>query len=248
MSAVVLLAAAMCPISRLGRAQQLKPLDSKSAKTEYSFAVRAGRPPLAIRAQIGENGKVGGALVFREGDPTAFQTLSSCQPDLVMELFQGDEDMVLVGHADFNFDGYEDLKLLQFYHPHLGKSIFCVYLWDEKAGRFRYEPQIPSPDPIPHPENKTITTHNEYFGGTHSDSVYVWIAGKVTEIATWGLSNEGDTLGRSKCPWTTYCDKRINGKMRTVTLKETGCDDTAPEEVTCTPQLRVVNAVKPRPK
>ena len=233
----------------LGDSQQLQPLDSKTAKTDYTFPVHTRRPPLTIRVEIGSAGKIGDALVFQEGDRTPIQRLASCRPELAMELYQGDENTVLVQHADFNFDGYEDLKLLQFYHPHLGKSIFCVYLWDEKAAHFRYEPQIPMPDPIPHPENRTITTHNEYMGGTHSDSVYVWIAGKVTEIATWGPANEGSTTRRPGCPWVAYCYKRINGKMQTVTLKITGCNDTAPEEVVCTPPpLGLMNALKPRPK
>ncbi|MBZ5727628.1 MAG: hypothetical protein LAP87_21850 [Acidobacteriia bacterium] len=167
-----------------------------------------------------------------------------------MELYPGEEDLNLVEHADFNFDGFEDVELLQFRHPHLGKSIFCVYLWDDKAGQFRYEPQIPMPDPIPHPENKTITTHNEYFGGTQSDSVYVWVGRTVTEIATWGLANEyGMPGGNPNCPWTAYCYKRINGKMRTVSMKRTGCDGTDPQEVTCTPPpLSMINAPKARPK
>lgn len=153
-----------------------------------------------------------------------------------MELFQGDEGKVLVEQADFNFDGFDDLKLLQFYHPHLGKAIFCVYLWDEKTSRFRYEPQIPMPDPIPHPESRTITTHNEYMGGTWSDSVYVWLAGKIIPVAEWGLINEAGNPGaNTECPWTAWCDKRINGKMRNVASKPTGCNATDPEPVTCTP-------------
>ena len=249
-TAFVLLALIIYPTSRLSSSQQIKPLDSKSAKSEYSFPVRVGRPPLTIRVQIGEDGKIGDALVFHNGERTAFQTLTSCQPELAMELYQGDEDTVLVEHADFNFDGYEDIKLLQQRNPHLGNSIFCVYLWDEKTGQFRYEPQIPLVDPIPHAENKTITTHHEYFGGTHSDSVCVWMYGKVTEIASWGLANEGGMPGGdSNCPWTAFCYKRINGKMRTVTLKATGCNGADPEEVICTPPpVRTVNPPKHHPK
>jgi len=153
-----------------------------------------------------------------------------------MELYEGDENQVLIEQADFNFDGYDDLKLLQFYHPHLGKSIFCVYLWDEKRSQFRYDPQIPMPDPIPHPENRTVTTHDEFMGGTSSDSVYVWLAGKLIPIAEWGLANEfGQAVANEACPWTAWCTKRINGKMRSVARKHTGCNDTAPEPVRCTP-------------
>jgi hypothetical protein len=216
-------------------AQEAHPLDSRTAKTEYSVTVRPGRPPLKIRVEIGATGKIGDALVFKGGSSTPFQRLTSCEPDLAMELYQGDKETVLVDHADFNFDGSEDLKLLQFYHPHLGKSIFCVYLWDEKTGRFRYEPQIPMPDPVPHPETKTLTTHDEYFGGTSSDAVYVWSGDKVIKIAEWGLANEGGEVGKEKCPWTAWCSKRINGEMKNLVMKSTGCDDTDPEPIICTP-------------
>ena len=231
------------------RCQQPRPLDSNTAKTEYSFAVRPGRAPLTIRVEIGTSGKIGDALVFHEGDPTPIQRLASCEPDLAMELYQGDDDKVLVEQADFNFDGYDDLRLLQFYHPHLGKSIFCVYLWDEKTSKFRYDPQIPMPDPIPHSESKTITTHNEYMGGTWSDSVYVWSEAKVIPIAEWGLANDAGMTGANvNCPWTAWCAKRINGKMRSVAMKSTGCNDTEPVPVKCTPPPRSVYSAKTHPQ
>ena len=58
-----------------------------------------------------------------------------------MQLLEGDQKLVLVRHADYNFDGYEDLELLQYVNDHLGKSLFCVYLWDDKAGLFRHDQQ-----------------------------------------------------------------------------------------------------------
>lgn len=222
------------------KSQDVKPLDSKSARTEYSFSVRPGRAALIFRVQIGVNGKIGDALVFHQGERVAFQTLASCNTELAMELYSGDEDLNLIEHADFNFDGFEDVKLLQFKHSHLGKSIFCVYLWDDKIGRFRYEPQIPAPDPIPHPDAKTITTHNEYSDGSHYDSTYVWVGNKVLEIASVGLAHDNPS---PDCPWTAFCYKRINGKMTTAFSKRTGCDDSAPEEVRCAlPPLRIINA------
>jgi hypothetical protein len=79
-------------------------------------------------------------------------------------------------HADLNFDGFEDVQLLQYFHPHLATSVFCIYLWDHSAGRFRYAPEIPAINPLPHPENKTITVHQDLFGGVFSDSTYRWEA------------------------------------------------------------------------
>jgi hypothetical protein len=226
---------ALLLLEAIGNSQR-QPIDANTVKTEYSFAVRPGRAPLTIRVEIGATGKIGDALVFQEGAATPTQRFSSCEPDLTMELYKGDEHTVLVDHADFNFDGYEDLKLLQFSHPHLGKSIFCVYLWDERSSRFRYEPEIPMPDPVVHPETKTITTHEEYMGGTWVDSVYVWSGDKTIAIAQWGLRNNAGISGtNANCPWDAWCSKLINGKMQKVAMKSTGCEDTNPEPVKCTP-------------
>ena len=95
------------------------------------------------------------------------------------------------------------------------------------------------PDPTPHPDNRTITSHNEYMGGDWSDSVYVWSAGKIIPIAQWGLINtSGEAGANANCPWTAWCAKRINGKMRTVSRRVTACNDTDPVAVACTPPRR----------
>jgi hypothetical protein len=75
--------------------------------------------------------------------------------------------------------------------------------------------------------------------------VYVWSAGKLIPIAEWGLANEAGLPGTNpNCPWTTWCEKRINGKMRKIAMKATGCDHTDPEEVKCTPPPRSIYASK----
>jgi hypothetical protein len=43
-----------------------------------------------------------------------------------MELTEYDDERELLKHQDLNFDGFEDVQLLQYYVPHLGKSIFCI--------------------------------------------------------------------------------------------------------------------------
>jgi hypothetical protein len=51
------------------------------------------------------------------------------------------------------------------------------------------------------------------------------------------------------CPWTAFCYKLVNGKMQTVVLKATGCNETPPEEVSCTPPpVETVNPAKPKGK
>lgn len=126
--------------------------------------------PFSFKVEVDSTSTVTGVSVFHEGQRSPFQTLSSCNIDLPMQLLEGDEQLALVNHADFNFDGNEDLQLLQYVNDHLGKSLFCVYLWDDKTDHFRYEPQLFIADPIPHPETRTITSHNDYQGGPFTDS------------------------------------------------------------------------------
>jgi len=239
-------------VPRLSHAQELKALAAESLKTTTSFPVRAGRAPLTVRVRIEQDGTIRDSQVFRQGSQTPFQTIPPCQQNKVMRLYPGDEERALVEHADFNFDGFEDLKLLQDFVPHLGKSYFCVYLWDEMSGQFRFEPQIPEPDPIPHPEDKTITTQDVYSGdATYRHALYVWIAGKVTEIARWGVTRNEPTVPGTDpaCPWVAYCSKRINGKMQNVSTKEMGCNDIPVEEIACAPPpLRILNATTPPKK
>lgn len=145
-----------------------------------------------------------------------------------MTLYEGDEQLALVGHADFNFDGFEDLKVLQYVNDHLGKSLFCVYLWDNRAGQFREERQLFGTSE-PDPKNKTIVTHDEYFGGPYIDETYVWRGPKLLLIATKGLLS-----GSSKpdCGFTSFCSRLVNGKMRRIE-KPTVCREGSIEEVSC---------------
>jgi hypothetical protein len=143
-------------------------------------------------------------------DRVPFQTLSPCNKELPLTLYEGDDRLRLVRHADFNFDGFEDLETLQYVNDHLAKSAFCVYLWDNGSGRFREEPQLLG-NPHPDPKNKTIFTHDEYAGGLYTDSTYVWNGAKLRLIATRGL-----LLGSRKpeCGFTSFCSQKWKDKAR----------------------------------
>ncbi len=54
--------------------------------------------------------------------------------DEVTDGWQQYEIDMLINHADLKFDGFEDLELLQNYIPHLDKKLYCIYLWENKAG------------------------------------------------------------------------------------------------------------------
>jgi len=211
-------------------AQLKKPLDPHSVLTDYSFRVRPGVPALFFRVELDGTSTVTGVSVFHEGEPNPFQRLPSCDKDLPMQLLEGDEKLALVRHADLNFDGYEDLEVLQYVNDHLGKSIFCVYLWDHKTARFRYEPQLFIADPIPHPETRTITSHNEYQDGPHTDSTYQWRGNKLALIAEEGIDNDSKD---EQCGVTSFCRRLVNGEMRTIEEKPTACAGNPVEPVAC---------------
>jgi hypothetical protein len=204
----------------LADSQLKKPLDPTVAQRKYSFRIRPGAEALSFRVEVDSTSTVIGVSVFHEGQRGPFQTLSSCNKDLPMQLLEGDEQLALVKHADFNFDGNEDLQLLQYVNDHLGKSLFCVYLWDDKTGLFRYEPQLFIADPIPHPETRTITSHSDYQGGPFTDSTYQWRGTKLVLLAESGTSYGSKD---PQCVFTNFCRKLVNGKMRTIAEKPTAC-------------------------
>ena len=211
-------------------AQLKKPLDPNSAQTNYSFRVRSGADAFYFHVAVDASSTLTGVSISHEGQRDPFQTLSSCSKDLPMQLLEGDEELALVRHADFNFDGYEDLELLQYVNDHLGKSLFCVYLWDERTGRFRYEPQLFIADPIPHPETRTVTSHSDYQGGPYTDSTYEWHSAKLALLAESGITYGSKD---AQCGFTSFCQRLVNGKMRTIVEKPTACSGNPVETVDC---------------
>jgi hypothetical protein len=207
--------------STVAHPQSKKNLDPKLVRTRYSFSIHDGAPPLTFRVQVDDSSTITSVQVFQPSNATAFQTLPTCDKNLPMQLFEGDEQLALVEHADFNFDGYEDIELLQFVNDHLGKKIFCVYLWNPVSGRFQYEPQLFIADPFPHPDTKTITSHAEYFGGEHIDSTFRWEGAKLVLVGESGLVRGP----KVDCGFVEYSRKLINGKMQTVDEKYTDCDE-----------------------
>jgi hypothetical protein len=130
--------------------EQVKPLDPSKAMTSYSFPLQVGSMPYHFEIQLDRTSTIIGVQAFRPGESSAFQTLTACKrkDGLTMELTDDDEGRELLKHQDLNFDGYEDLQLLRYYVPHLGKSLFCIYTWNPQgwkvsgcAGDPRYRPR-----------------------------------------------------------------------------------------------------------
>jgi hypothetical protein len=209
-----------------------KPVDPSKARTNYSFPVRPDRQPFRFQVQLDKSMTITGVSVFHQDDSTPFQFLPSCGKDLTMELSENDAELELLKHADLNFDGFEDVQLMQFFHPHLAKSVFCIYLWDDQTGRFRYAPEIPSVDPIPHPENKTITVDQDFFGGVFSHSTYRWQAAKLELVEENGMVSGSED---PNCGFTSYCSRLINGEITITAERPWGCSDKPDVPLVCSP-------------
>jgi hypothetical protein len=97
--------------------ETLKPLEPGKAKTNYSFPIQSGSPLFRFAVQLDGTSSITGAQVFRPGESVPFQSLPACKrkDDLHMELTEDDAERELLKHQDLNFDGFEDVQLLQYY-------------------------------------------------------------------------------------------------------------------------------------
>jgi hypothetical protein len=201
--------------------QLKKPLDPKMANTSYTFEVRPGLR-FTFHVELDETSTIRAVTVFRENERTPFQTLPACDYTGRMQLFEGDEQTAIVEHGDLNFDGYQDVKLLTYLNDHLGKKIFCVYLWAGNTNHFRYEKQLLIADPIPHPETKSITSHSEYQGGTFADSTYEWRGTKLVLVAEDGTR---DNVRYPECGPIHFSRRLVNGRILTTDEDSATCSE-----------------------
>lgn len=191
------------------------PSSANFASLTFSFAVRAGEAPLRFQLELDAKGYVTGIAVFDAGKSTPRQTLASCGgTDETVDDLIHDTDDPLLKHADLNFDGYEDIELMYMYVPHLGKRLDCMYMWDSKAERFVYSKMLTEigVNLQAHPEDHTLTTHEDWMFGPWQDSTYRWIEGKpvlveqVSLLGSWGQTD-------NPCGFTYTCSRRIVGKI-----------------------------------
>ena len=207
---------------------KLKPLNPENARLNYFFSVRPGEKLFRFKVNLDKTLTVTGVSVFRDGDSSPFQTLSACNSELKDQLTEYDESSEFLRHADLNFDGFEDLKLLIYYIPHLDKRVECIYMWDAKTDRFRYSPEATAlADPIAHPENKTVTETQSWQGGAYESSTYRWTDAKLELIERHGLYGDWSTQTDKECGFSFICSRLIHGEMVT-TLEKAVC---TPEEM-----------------
>ena len=222
-----------------------RPLNPDNARLNYFFPVRPGEKPFRFKVNLDKTLTVTGVSVFRDGESSPFQTLSACDSDLKDQLTEYDESSEFLRHADLNFDGFEDLKLLIYYIPHLDKRVECIYMWDDRTDRFRYSPEISQlADPIADPKNKTITAAESWQGGAWESSTYRWAAAKLELIEQEGLYGDWSNQAGKECGFSFTCRRLINGEMVT-TLEKPVC---TPEEMDKLPDCPIEAAPLTRGK
>jgi hypothetical protein len=206
--------------------EQSKPLNPGDSRLVFTFPVQPGEKPLEFDVELDKVGYVTGVSVYRDGEDNPVQTLPICTKPLepITEDWQDYDLAKLVAHADFNFDGFEDLELLSASASHLGTKIYCIYPWDPKAGRFVYSKQLSAiaVNLEPHPENKTLVSHQDWSGGPWQESIYRLKKEEPELIEESSLLGGWSQQTKEQCGFTFTCSKLINGKM-VVTLSKPIC-------------------------
>lgn len=188
------------------------------------FPIEAGGKPQQFRLDMNKEGYIASVSVFAADSPTPIQTIVSCAVgDETYAEFQLETDDPILRHADLNFDGFEDLELLYRFIPHLGKKLYCVYLWDAKTGQFRYSQEVTevATNLEAQPSSKTLTTHEDWMFGPWQDSTYRWRAGKLQLIEQRSLlgSWSQPVKGRRGCGFTYTCSRLMGARMRDTLVK-----------------------------
>jgi hypothetical protein len=205
-----------------------EPLDPNDPRLTFSFPIQKDGKPFSFKVNLDKTGIVSGVSVFRASDATMLQSLPACKrvglSEPVTDDWGGYYISNLLDHADLNFDGFEDLELLDYAIPHLDKKIYCIYLWDTKAGRFSYSKELTdiSVNLEAHPENKTLTVSEDWQGGASRNSTYRWNGGKLELIEQDSLLGTWGDQSNRKCGFTFTCSRLVNGEMVT-TLEKPIC-------------------------
>lgn len=202
-----------------------KPLNASDTRLNFSFSVRHDGPAFEFKVNLDNDGIISGVSVYRRGATRELQTLPGCRqfPDQVNDIWTKHDLSLLITHADLNFDGYEDLELMSNYIPHLDKKLYCIYLWDNKLGRFNYSKELTgiATNIEAHPESKTLTEREDWQGGgAWRESKYRWNGNKLELIEQNSLMGEWGMQAKDRCGFTFTCSRLIHGKFATTLTKQ----------------------------
>ena len=239
---------AFCAVCTFAQGQEAR-FDKNDPGLTFTFSIHSGDKPSRFELELDKQGFVSGISVFTTDQSKPIQTIPSCGAgdENYAEFGRETEDPVLK-HADLNFDGFEDLELLYRSIPHLGKKLYCVYLWDSKAGRFRYSQEVTNiaTNLEVQPATKTLTTHEDWMFGPWQDSTYRWRAGKLELIEQTSLlgSWSEPVGGRKGCGFTYTCSRLIGGKMKD-TLTKPICKPEEIDDLPACPSTQSHNSGQP---
>jgi hypothetical protein len=192
-----------------------------------------------------------------KGASDQLQRLPECDgsPDQVTKAWDDHGISLLIAHADLNFDGFEDLELLQNYIPHLDKKLYCVYVWNNETGRFSYSKELTkiASNLEVHPENKTLTNSEDWQGGAWQETTYRWNGSKLEPIEQTSLLGDWSSLlgdsnvkTKTECGFTYTCSRLVRGKLVT-TLEKSVCTPDEMDQLPDCPGTEVPPAPKPPP-
>lgn len=224
--------------------RELKPLDPNDPRLTFSFPIQPGRKSLRFRVNLSRAGNIAGVSVFRDTDTKPIQTLPTCAnveiSDRITKEWDDLDISELLEHADLNFDGYEDLKLVSNYNP----RIYCIYMWNSKAERFLFSKELSdvSENLEVHPENKTLTT-SAYWGTPWQESTYIWKDGKLELIEENSLFGDWSLQKDGVCGYTYACSRLVDGKMVT-TLEKPVCTPEEMDDLPACPSAKTPPAPK----
>jgi hypothetical protein len=203
-------------------------IDPNDPRLNFTFPIQPDGKPFRFKLLLDKANNVGAVSVFHEGESLPFElfrTYVNVHLEEPLSRYWDDNDRsILLTHADLNFDGFEDLELLENDIQHLDKKRYSVYLWDNKAGLYKYSKELDElpVDPTPHPENKTLTTRDS------------WPSGKLEMIEQNSLLGDWSKQTDMQCGFTFTCSRLVNGEM-VVTLEKPVCTENEMENLPSCP-------------
>ncbi len=154
------------------------------------------------------SGKILELLVYRAQKQV--QALKVCTPEPVPR----ESPLGTLDTTDYNFDGYGDLLLETAFKQ--GNASYCVWLYNQKTGRFVLSKQLSQlTNPRPDPKTHTVVSYiKEECPICYRQETYRWSKGQLVPMreesvmpAELGLQLPGG------CGWLRTVREEKNGKM-----------------------------------
>lgn len=117
------------------------------------------------------------------------------------------------GTVDFNFDGYQDLRLLAMSGA-TGNRAYLCWLFDPKSGKFSFERSLLDlGNPKPDPKTRTISTRSTggMAGKVYTEGAYAWKAGALALVR-----RERQVWNEARKAFDRFHEERANDTLAVV--------------------------------